>query len=308
LTGALVVVLPVFGLLGLGYAAARFGLLSYQAGEGLSAFVFTFCIPPLIFRTMATASLPDSQPWGYWGAYFLGLALSWGAAMALGRAVFQLHPRENVVAGFAAAQSNTALVGIPLLLEAFGDAGAVPLFLLLAVHLPVTLTSATLLMEGPQGLHPLRLIKTLLLNPILLGLIAGLAFRGFEAPYGGALRVIVDYLANAAVPCALVAMGLALRRYGLQADLKLTAMIVALKLFIHPALVYLLAHKVFAMPPVWSGVAVLFAAMPSGINAYLFAERYRTGVALASSAITLTTGLSVASATFWLWMLGVGKN
>ena len=79
--------------------------------------------------------------------------------------------------------------------------------------------------------------------------------------------------------------GLALRRYGLQADVKLTATIAALKLFVHPAAVYVLAHKVFTMPPVWSGVAVLFAAMPSGVNAYLFAERYRTGVALSSSAI-----------------------
>ena len=308
MSGILVVVLPVFGLLGLGYAAARFGLLSYQAGEGLSEFVFTFCIPPLIFRTMATASLPDSQPWGYWGAYFLGLALSWALAMAIGRAVFKLDARENVVAGFAAGQSNTALVGIPLLLEAFGDAGAVPLFLLLAVHLPITMTSATLLMEGPHGLHPLALAKRLLLNPILLGLMAGLAFRGLGAPYGGALRVIIDYLANAAVPCALVAMGLALRRYGLQADVKLTATIAALKLFVHPAAVYVLAHKVFTMPPVWSGVAVLFAAMPSGVNAYLFAERYRTGVALSSSAIALSTALSVASAAFWLWMLGIGGN
>ena len=308
MSGVLVVVLPVFGLLGLGYAAARFGLLSYQAGEGLSEFVFTFCIPPLIFRTMATASLPDSQPWGYWGAYFLGLALSWALAMAIGRAVFKLDARENVVAGFAAGQSNTALIGIPLLLEAFGDAGAVPLFLLLAVHLPITMTSATLLMEGPHGLHPLALAKRLLLNPILLGLMAGLAFRGLGAPYGGALRVIVDYLANAAVPCALVAMGLALRRYGLQADVKLTATIAALKLFVHPAAVYVLAHKVFTMPPVWSGVAVLFAAMPSGVNAYLFAERYRTGVALSSSAIALSTALSVASAAFWLWMLGIGGN
>lgn len=307
MTGVLVVVLPVFGLLGLGYAAARFGLLSYQAGEGLSEFVFTFCIPPLIFRTMATASLPDSQPWGYWGAYFLGLALTWALAMAIGRGVFKLDPRENVVAGFSAAQSNTALVGIPLLLQAFGDAGAVPLFLLLAVHLPVTLTSATLLMEGPHGLHPLQLAKRLLLNPILLGLMAGLAFRGLGAPYSGALRVIVDYLANAAVPCALVAMGLALRRYGLRADMKLTATIAALKLFVHPAAVYLLAFKVFAMPPVWAGVAVLFAAMPSGVNAYLFAERYRCGVALSSSAIALSTIVSVASAAFWLWMLGVGS-
>ena len=59
------------------------------------------------------------------------------------------------------------------------------------------------------------------------------------------------------------------------------------------------------MPPVWAGVAVLFAAMPSGINAYLFAERYRTGVALSSGAIAASTALAALSVMLWLWLLGV---
>jgi hypothetical protein len=50
---------------------------------------------------------------------------------------------------------------------------------------------------------------------------------------------------------------------------------------------------------------VLFAAMPSGINAYLFAERYREGVAFSSAAIALTTTLAAFTALFWLWWLGV---
>jgi malonate transporter and related proteins len=73
---------------------------------------------------------------------------------------------------------------------------------------------------------------------------------------------------------------------------------------VHPALVLLLATSVFAMPPVWVGVAVLFAACPCGINAYLFAERYNTGVADASSAIALSTLLSMGTIALWLWVLG----
>ena len=63
--------------------------------------------------------------------------------------------------------------------------------------------------------------------------------------------------------------------------------------------------KVFTMPPAWAGVAVLFASCPCGVNAYLFAERYKTGVGLASSSIALSTLLSVATSIFWLWFLGV---
>jgi predicted permease len=74
---------------------------------------------------------------------------------------------------------------------------------------------------------------------------------------------------------------------------------------LHPALVYLLAFYVFPVPPVWAGVAVLFASSPSGINAYLFAERDKTGIALASGGIALSTALSVLSSSLWLAILGI---
>ena len=54
---SLAIVLPVFGLIGLGYAARRLGLVSDATGEGLSDFVFTLSVPCLIFRTLARAEL-----------------------------------------------------------------------------------------------------------------------------------------------------------------------------------------------------------------------------------------------------------
>ena len=54
------------------------------------------------------------------------------------------------------------------------------------------------------------------------------------------------------------------------------------------------------MPRAWAGVAVLFASCPSGINAYLFAERYGEGVALASSAVALSTALALGTSLLWL--------
>lgn len=298
------VVLPVFLLMAIGYGAARFGLLDRRAGDGLSEFVFTIATPALVLRTMMGATLPAQQPWGYWAAYFLGVAVVWAASMALARWTFGGDYRQSVVAGFAAGQANTVLVGIPLILKAYGEEGAVPLFLLIAVHLPVTMTSATLLFEGVRGPRWTYIAQRLLLHPILLALFAGLALRAFGVAPGGPFKIVLDGLAGAAAPCALVAMGLALQHHGMKGDLRQTGLITALKLLAHPAIVYVLAFHVFTMPPVWAGVAVLFAAMPTGVNAYLFAARYKTGEALASSAIALSTGFALATTFFWLWILG----
>ena len=302
------IILPVFGLISLGFATGWFGLLSPKAGEGLSDFVFMFGIPTLIFRTMATAELPSSQPWGYWGAYFLGVACVWAMTMFFAQKFSGSGHAESVIAGFCASQSNTVLVGIPLLLSAYGEAGRVPLFLLIAIHLPIMVTAATIMIEGRDQVNFLKLAEKLFLNPILLAIFIGLAWRATGFGLGGPIKSIIDQLASAAIPCALVAMGLALRRYGLHDDIRLSVVVTLMKLVVHPALVYVFAVWVFSMPTVWAGIAVLFAAMPSGINSYLFAARYNTGISLSSGTIALSTGLSVLTTPFWLWMLGIGPG
>ncbi len=57
------------------------------------------------------------------------------------------------------------------------------------------------------------------------------------------------------------------------------------------------------MPPVWAKVAVVAAACPTGVNAYVVAARFRTGEALASNAITISTGLAVLASTLWMTII-----
>jgi malonate transporter len=261
-------------------------------------------VPALIFKTLTAADLPAEQPWGYWAAYFGGVVVVWTAGTLVARRFFGVDHVEGVVAGFCASQSNTVFVGVPLILEAYGQAGAVPLFLLIAIHLPLMVSAAMLLAEG-RSAHLGRVGRQLLTNPILLGIAVSVLVKVTAAPVPGPVKTIIDMLGSSASPCALFAMGMALKRYGLGDHVKLAGAITALKLLLHPALVYLLATRVFPVPPVWAGVAVLFAAAPSGINAYLFAERYRTGIAIAAGSITLGTVLSVLSTTLWLAVLGV---
>ncbi len=302
---SLVIVLPVFGLIALGYVTRWTRVLRETTGEGLSDFVFVLAVPCLLFKTLATAAIPPDQPWGYWISYFTGLAVVWLLAQLVAQHLFARKGPELVVSGFAAAQSNTVFVGVPMILKAYGEAGAVPLGLLLAVHLPVTMTIATLLAEGRETSLKL-LAKRLFTHPIIIGILLGSAVRPVVAFIPTPLWTIVDLIAGAAVPCALISLGIALRRYGLVSGLGLPAVLSFLKLVLHPLIVFLLATRVFSMPLAWSGVAVLFAACPCGINAYLFAERYRQGVADASSAIALSTALSLFTVIAWLTFLGVG--
>lgn len=302
------VVLPVFGVVALGFVSAKTRLISDKASDGLAEYVFGLAVPILIFKTLSESRLPEAQPWGYWIAYFTGAFAVFGIAMVLAIKVFHRSHTEAVVHGFSAGQANTVFLGVPLILKAYGEEGAVPLFLLIAIHLPVMLVAATLLVEGSAGLSfatARKLLRTLALNPILLGIYAGGIARLFGFQAWGVGKQILDLISASASPCALISLGLALNRYGMSGDLKATAIISGLKLVVHPALVLLLT-LFLPMPPVWAGVAVLFAAMPCGINAYLLAQRYGAGVQTSASAVSLSTALGLVTIAFWLYILGVG--
>jgi len=293
------IVLPVFGLLAVGYAAGWVRLLPEVAVTGLSTYVFNLAVPLLIFRTVGAGSLPDVSPWAFWAAYFLGVAGTWGLASLIARFVLGADLLRAGIGGCAASYSNTLLLGLPLVLTAFGDAGAIPLFLLLSVHLPVMMVASILIGEAAGqggGDSVAKLARDTVLsvatNPIIVGIAAGFLWRLGGLAMPAAADKIVNAIADTAIPCALIAMGLTLRRYGIGGDLKLTAVIVAAKLVVHPLLV-LLAAKLFGLPPVWAGVAVLFAAAPSGITSYVVASRYNTGIGAISSAILIGTGLAL---------------
>lgn len=301
---SLAIVVPVFCLIAIGYVARWKALVAERTGDGLSDYVFTLAVPCLLFGTLARAEIPDVQPWGYWIAYFTGVAICWVIAMVVARRAFGRSGPELAVAGFAAAQSNTVLVGIPIILKAYGAAGAVPLALLLAVHLPINMTAATVLAEGREASWR-DLAKRLVSHPIIIGIILGSVARPFVGVLPGPFWKVVDALGGTASTCALVSLGIAMHRYGVRDGMRLATVLSALKLLLHPLLVYVLALHVFDMPRAWAGVAVLFAACPCGVNAYLFAQHYRQGISDASAAIALSTGLALFTVAGWLWVLGV---
>ncbi len=304
------IVLPVFILIAIGYGAGWSRHLSDKSADGLSEYVFGLAVPVLIFKTLSQAKLPEGgQPWGYWIAYFTGAFVVFGIGFLLAVKLFKRSHLEAVMQGFAGAQANTVFVGVPIILTAFGEAGAVPLFLLIAIHLPIMTTAATILAEGAEAgvsrATLIRLGKALARNPILFGIYAGAIAKltGFQAT--GVAGQVVDMLAASSVPCALVSMGLALKRHGFAGDLAASLTISTLKLVVHPLIVFGLT-RLLPMPPVWAGVAVVFAAMPCGVNAYLMATHYRAGVASAASAVSLSTLISLFTITIWLYVLGVG--
>lgn len=303
-------VVPVFALIVLGFGAGRFGFFVAGSARGLSTFVFTFAIPAMLFKAMVTLGIPASPPWGLWGAFFATVAVIWVVAIAVSRFVAGLEGAGGSSAALGAAFGNTVMLGLPLGVAHFGTAAVLPMALIISIHLPVQWFAATLLaqwgsQDERQGVVSLlrTLLKDLFTNPIVLALLAGTAWNLAGFGLHPMADKVISMLAQAAVPAALFALGLSLARFGLMSSGLAASVLMCLKLAVMPAIAAVLAFQVFDLTMVQAGIVVLFAALPTGANAYIFAERQDAAEAAVSASVAAGTALSIVTLSIVLALL-----
>lgn len=296
------IVAPVFALILIGYLAGRFGLLSESAGQGVSDFAFSLGIPALLCRTIATAKFADLSPVGIWLSFFGAAGLTWIAATIMTSAALRRPAADAPAIAMSSVFGNTAMLGLPLAVTTFGPAAAAPIAVILSIHAPLLwLTGMVHSRWVGQSAQvsgrelALSLIRDLSRNPIIIGIMIGAAWRltGTQLPLP--IDRTLELLAQAGVPASLVALGLTLVRFEVTGQVPTLLGITALKLVLMPLAAYILAEKILALSPVSTGVVVILAAMPTGANAYLFANREGRALNSASGAVALGTLLAATT-------------
>lgn len=312
----LVLVLPSFGIILAGWTAGRFNVLAEPVGDALGSYVFTIALPLLLVRTLAKVEFPDVSPWPLWLTYFSGVIVAWLIGEFIVRRLFRRDARSGVIGGLSASFSNLVLLGIPITFTVYGDEGAVPLLLIIAVHLPVMAIVTAARFEGIEAAERggasdwrrlvVSTLKHMLKNPLIIGIYGGLAIKFTGLPLGGIPGTIIDQIANTGVPCALFTLGLGLKRYGIRENFTAGLLLTAVKVTVLPTVVFFLATRFSGMPPLWVAVATVCAASPTGVNPYLFATRHGAGHGIASNTMTIGSIVAVVTTTFWMWVVGTG--
>jgi predicted permease len=306
----LLVVLPVFLVIGGGYAATRAGLFATAAVDGLMVFTQNFAVPCLLFRGLVDLDLAAAFDPGLLVSFYAGAVICFALGIAGARRLFRRRPGEAVAIGFGALFSNSVLLGLPVMERAYGAEALAPNFAIVSIHAPICyllgITAMELVRVDHRGLlDTVRAVaRAMFRNALMIGLALGFAVNLGHLPFPAPLRGAVEMMADAALPAALFGLGGVLTRYAIRASLAEAGMIAALSLVLHPALTYGLAQGVFHLPQGFLRSAVVTAAMAPGVNAYVFASLYSRGQAQAASAVLLATGLSVLTVSFWLAILG----
>lgn len=303
-------VVPVFGIIAIGYGAAWGGFLKPEAVKGINLYVFNFAMPALMFRSFATIDFPQETLWGLWLSYYIAMLSVWAIGGLIGRFVQRRSFAGSVVIGSGAAQSNTIMLGLPIILIGLGDEAAPPLFFILVFHGPILVTLMVFLLEAakrPAGEDKSSMGKTLLTgalgtvrNPIVVSFVAGALYGQSGLPLPGPADTILEMLGRTGIPCALFVLGAMLTRYHIRQSVGTASVTSALKLLVHPLLVWLLAFYVFGLPPLWVAVGVILAGMPTGVYSSIIATQYDAAPGAASSTVLLSTALSLVTITVLL--------
>lgn len=290
------IVLPMFALVALGWWAARYRGFSNAMVQGLSRFLGIYALPALLFSSMAKAQISERIEWSFLAAFYLAALV----IFVLGAAWMRVRKRRDAMApvGLASSFSNIALLGTPILMEAYGASVAVPVMLLIVFQSPLLFTTATLLAESQRsaGGRPLRAagnaVKAAVFSPLVMSVFFGLVANLVQIPVPVAIMKGMGLLAQTVLPCACFTLGATLAFSPATGHLLPAAAMAVMKTGLHPLLTWLLAAKVFMLPPDWVAPAVTAAALPIGVNAYVFAERYQTSRELVSMSLLLSTLLS----------------
>ena len=300
--------LPFFALIFCGYGAGRLGLLDETAAAGLNTFVFYFALPAFLFGLMSSSPIGEVVNGPFIGAYVTASLSVFALAALAGHRLFPIGRAEAAVQGLAAVLANTGYMGIPLISAVFGREAAVPIVVGLTLDGILIIPLGIVIIESSKGsaenlpATALSTFSALARNPLILAIFAGLASStiGLETPTP--LANFLDLLGGTAGPCALFALGATLASRKVAGGIAEVSYMTFMKLVVHPAALFFTTTLLFDVRPLWATAALLGAALPIAANVFIVARQYNVYVVRTSSAILVSTAVSMLSVSAFLFV------
>ncbi|MBY3334569.1 AEC family transporter [Rhizobium laguerreae] len=301
--------LPFFGLILIGYIAAKATKQPAEALGWLNTFIIYAALPALFFKLVSRTPIEELTRVDFIATDIAATYAVFILLFAIGRLLRGNSLADCTIQSFAGAYGNIGYLGPGLALLALGEGAAVPVALIIcfenALHFVVAPAAA-----GDDKRSASRLIADVVrkvgLHPFILSTTLGFAVAALHLDQPLAFQRLVDYLAQAAAPCALFAMGVTLALRPLKRIPAEISYIVPAKLILHPIAVFVALTAIGGFEPVWIQAAVLLASLPTATNVFVIGQQYGVWQERASATILITTVFSVVTVSLWLIVIRSG--
>jgi predicted permease len=303
--------LPYFGLIFLGLFCGKLKQIPEGGLAWMNFFLIYVSLPCLFYRVLALTPLEQLNNPPFIAATMLATAAMFALAFCIGWAVWR-RMAEATMAGLSGAYGNIGYMGPGLALATLGSAANVPVALIFCFDtlLVFTLVPFLMTLSGPrrQGIAAtaFEVATRIALHPFIIATVLGVASAALHVQPPVALDRLMQFLQNAAAPCALFTLGVTVALRPVQRIPWEVPGTIAVKLVVHPAAVLLLLLLLGPFDPVWVSTAVLMAALPPALNVFIMARQYDTWVAQASGSVLFGTFVSVLTLTSVMYLVKTG--
>jgi len=303
--------LPYFGLIFLGFACGKIRRIPDTGLAWMNFFIIYVALPCLFYRIVAKTPLEELTRISYVVATSLSTAIAF--AIALGISLLARDRLQNAtIAGLAGGYGNIGYMGPGLALSTLGPEAAAPVALIFCFDsiLLFSLVPFLMALAGTEKrgfvASAVLVLQRIILHPFIVATAFGVgsAALHFEPPV--ALDRLMQFLQNAAAPCALFVLGVTVALRPLQRMPWEVPVIVLVKLTLHPVIVLAALSLFGPFPQAWIYTAVLMAALPPALNVFILARQYDCWVEEASGSVLIGTLISVVTLTTVMWLVKTG--
>ncbi len=302
-------VLPVFGIIVFGMLVERRQLLPAEMASCLNQFVYWIALPTLLFEQLAGLEA------GQIGIHYtfgiaLGCVFSFLLAWPLCYFFVGSVSRKASITAMLSSFPNGAFLGFPVVHLLWpNEALALPLAAVCAAVTGCVVIAVDIGMMLGVTAHQdgsgffsgcKRFVHTVIKNPLLVSTVVGAVYGTTGLGVPQPIAVAAGMLGSTAAPCALFCMGMILAaqmsRFSGKSHMGIRwhVLVHSLKLIVQPLVVggCLWVAGLTGLP---LAVGIVLTGMPTGMMAYVVAERHGVLADDTSIAIVISTALGLLS-------------
>lgn len=295
-------VLPMFLMIGCGFLAKRFRLLTKEVANQATRLYSCIFLPAMLCNNIYHSELNRSFNLAALLFCLGGLVLEFLVWLLLVRRI-ERRPAARGVMLQASFRCNIMLLGLPIVISLFGQAhvGSISVIAVAANTLINILAVISLEIFRGRALSPGRTLRDIAANPMLIASFAGAVLLLLRIPVPYIIESALGSMAKAATPVALVLLGATLeldwagsRRNILICNLN--------RLIISPAF-FLAAAVLIGFRGADLAVVLAVFAGPVAVSSLALASEMNGDCDLARAIILSTTMFSCLTLFLWIWML-----
>ena len=295
---------PVFLVIVLGYLFRRAGILNEEFVRVANSFCFRITLPVLLFCNMYAADLrSDFNP------RLLLFCVTVTTVMFFGIWLLTrlLLKDKTMVGAFVQAcyRSSVSVLGVAFITNIYGDAGLAPQMILGSVPLFNVYAVLVLTFEGENRgsgrENLLRAAKGVVTNPVLIGVMLGMAASLLQLHIPAAVDKTLNMVGSVTTPLALICIGAGFEGKKALAKLGPTVAATVVKLAVLPG-VFLPAAVALGFRGQALMTILIMLGTPTNFGCYVMAKNMKGDGVLTSSVIVSTTLFSAFTLTFWIFL------